>query len=51
MKIAKIFLVLLVSLGLYASETVEIGCEYYRPYVDKINSKIVGPGYEITKIS
>jgi len=49
MKVTKFFLVLLVALGLYASETVEVGCEYYRPYVDKINGKIVGPGYEIAK--
>jgi len=45
----KILLGLVLAVYMLFATKVEVGCEYYRPYVDVVNGKIVGPGYKIAK--
>ena len=45
----KIILGIILSAYMLLASEVEVGCSHYRPYVDEINGKIVGPGYKIAK--
>ena len=45
----RIFILIFSFFYFLSGYKIEVGCEYYRPYVDKIDGKIVGSGYEIAK--
>jgi len=45
----KIILGIILSVYMLLASEIEVGCNHYRPYVDIVNGKIVGSGYEIAK--
>ena len=49
----KTLLFLISVVFLFANNTqetiVEVGCSHYRPYVDEVDGKVSGPGYDIAK--
>jgi len=44
-----LFIFLMFFYFVFAGVKVEVGCNHYRPFVDEINGKPVGIGYEIAK--